>query len=191
MLKPVNLILKWHNSQKAIDVFDPESPLSMQFSWPGLYLHVTRTNARMINASYVGKHTVSVVARQWEHFQSIVDGKYHLFDGNGSQTFKAGEPIPSNFIDLIEEHVLHTEVFFGELICCPPGPISNWADAVESLLQRSPSWQKNGGKILNYRKEPAVYQMHDRFEVAHQGATDPCQIFGATTIWDRQQRTVT
>lgn len=188
MLPPVSLSLQWHGPFQAIDAFDPGAQLAAQYDWPGVYLQLTR-GPNSIAASYVGKHSLSVAARQREHFEALAGGQYHLYDRSGTRSFTARSPIPGNFFDLLEEHVNLTEIYFGEIVQAPMTP-ARWVDSTESLLQRSPTWRANGGDILNHRAEAPGYQMHYSFEITHLGSHKMLQLFGSKTIWDRKLKAV-
>ncbi len=192
MLKPVSLSCDWSGPVPALTAFDPLTAATLGMNCPGVYLHVTRLGNSSIIASYVGKHTMSVVDRQWEHFVNYTDGKYHLYDASGARVFVACTNKPANFIGMLENHILLTEMYFGRITNMPVGgSVDPWVGGAESLLQRSPTWKSLGGTILNYRQEPPVYQMHDRYEVTHHGAHEPLRLFGNATIWDRRSKTVT
>lgn len=190
MLKPVQITIDWQTPQPAVDALDPGKFPTFGGDWAGVYLHLIYGSHKQVVGSYIGKHQTSVAARQFEHLASYAAGDYNLLDASGQRAFSRGASLPANFTDLVVDHLSRMIVIFGHLVVTPQGHLPSWADASEALLQRSPSWISNGGSRLNFRQEQPSYQMFDRFELVHRGASEALAIFGNSTLWDRVQKTV-
>lgn len=190
MLKPVKITVDWKNAINACDALDPANYQQLSGDWPGVYLHLIYGRASQVVGSYIGKHRISVAARQFEHLNSYVAGEYKLLDVNGGVVFPGNKIIPNSYMDLLTDHLNRMKVFFGELTYPSAPYVGVWADSSEAILQRSPSWNAKGGTHLNFSKEAPIYQMFDRFELIHTGASDALSVFGTTTIWDRVAKTV-
>ncbi|WP_138918864.1 hypothetical protein [Nitrospirillum viridazoti] len=194
MLKPVTLSVDWQGPYQWLQAIDPSTSGALNAGWPGVYVFVSVNTTRVI-ARYLGKSLHSVVYRQWEHFEKIVDGEYHLYGQNGTRTFTKGTIKPVNFIDLIEEYVLMTEVYFGQLSLSHTAAsghiVDSIIDSTEGVLLSCPAWASHTGVIINYRSGSNYYKAFDKFEISHKGCHFMTKMFGSQTVWDRSLQKIT
>jgi hypothetical protein len=183
-LSAVAITIDWAGPFAGMDFIPDQSPANIPKGVAGVYVQVIPLAGGGIAATYAGKSLSCMLARQQEHFQAVLEGKYNLVAPDGTLSFRARSPKPANYEDLVVAHYSNMRVFFGSISSQAGAPRDTLIDAAEGLLIGSPdrisacAIDLNGGR-------PTAHQLFQRLEALHSGAGEPVSLFGDRTVWDR------
>lgn len=187
-----NFDINWLGPFDAFDIMNPESEVARENDHAGIYIQQLINASGNLVTTYLGKSETSVSYRQSQHFMSYDQGIYDLYDANGSITFRSYSAKPTNFDQLLVDHLNLMHVFVGKISknSCSDSTI---VSAVEALLLQSPTWnsQSPRTRILNKSKGKTDYAFWQDLTLQHIAPPEVITALGGKTNWNRTTKCIT